>query len=161
MPSVDPKRQTLPVPTFDAPGGFAEDEVTAVWGPRVDPTLRDPRMLQKQVASRPSFVAQTRRVEGGLSLSRLVAEVIRDLADSIPGLAPVVPSDVTFDDGAQGILLELAFSLEPGFDVNQLQVARLDRDIFTTLTFSIDRPSWSSKLRAERLKQLLSLKLNH
>lgn len=147
------------MPTFDAPGGFAEDESTAIWGPRLDPTLRDPRALQKQVSSRPTFVAQTRRVEGGQTLSRLVAEVIRDLGDSLPGLAPVAPSDVKFDDGAKGLLLELAFALEPGFEVVQLQVARLDQDIFTTLTFSIDRPSWSAKLGAERLKQLLSLTL--
>lgn len=157
MPSFPPPAR-LPVPTFDAPAGFGEDEVTAVWGARVDTSLRDPRALQKQVSSHPTFVAQTKRVEGRV-LSRLVAEVVRDLGDSLPGLAPITTKDVTFDDGAKGVLLKLSFTLEPGLDVVQLQVARLDDDVFTTLTFSIDRPSWSAKLGAERLKQLLSLKL--
>ena len=49
------------MPSFDAPGGLPEDEATAIWGRRGDPTLRDPRALQKQVSSRPTFVAQTRR----------------------------------------------------------------------------------------------------
>src|SRR5262245_39428605 len=99
------------------PATFVQEETTVVWAARADTTLADPRVLQKQIASRPSLVTQTRRVARNATLGRLAAEICVDLRATIPIAQPIVARDVAFADGTPGVLLELALALDGGFEV--------------------------------------------
>lgn len=140
------------------PPSFVQEETTVVWAPRADTALSDPRMLQTQVTSRPSLVTQTRRVARNATLGRLAAEICVDLRATIP-MQSIVARDVAFADGTPGVLLELVLALDGPFEVAQLQLIRLDGELLTTLTYSIERSSLTTALRDETLHSLLAARL--
>ena len=146
---------------FEPPGRFVHDEVTYSMVAEPDAALEDKKLLGKQQRIRDNLVIHRRpKARGELSVAIIVGQVVGQLTLQIPNLENVTTEVFNFVDGALGMIL--------GFDVDegsarlrQYQAVRLDGDIVTTLTLTVDRSRLSQETKATYAKCLASVRLSN
>lgn len=138
------------------PSDFVAEEVTASWRAPLDVDLKDPRAMQVQMPVRPNLIVQRRAVTNDKSVGELVGVVCADLQRHIDGISTIDTSAFTFDDGVEGLLIKYTMPAHKEFKLAQMQAARLDDKVFTTLTISTELSRLSDDVVASYLKSLAS-----
>lgn len=141
------------------PTTFLAEEVTTCWRVESSPEeLKDPRALQVQMEVRPNMIAQRRTVPQDSNLGTLVAKVVADLVRHVKGISTVDTSDFAFADGAAGHLLKYTIPGPMDFKLAQMQAARLDGNVLTTVTITNEVSRMNEAVLSEYLVTLASAK---
>jgi hypothetical protein len=125
---------SMPVLKFTPPAEFIEEELMTTWRVPYVPDLKEPRVLQRQVPVRPNLVVHRRTVGEQKDLADVASSVCDQLMRSIDGLSKIATSELVFDDGVTGMLLEYSFPAVGSYEVVQLHAMRLDGGVLTSLT---------------------------
>ena len=112
--------------------------------------------MQVQLPVRPNLIVQRRAVPNDKEVGELVAIVCADLQRHIDGISTIDTSAFTFDDGAEGLLIKYTMRAHKEFKLAQMQAARLDDHVFTTLTISTELSRLSDDVVEQYLKSLSS-----
>jgi hypothetical protein len=134
---MDPSLSKL---ALDPPAGFLPEEVSASWRMAApEGSLKEARAPgMTQLVVRPNLIVQRRKVELPSDVSALVAGVCADLVRHIGGISTIDSDEFTFKDGAVGLLIQYTMPGFKEFKLAQMQAARLDDDVFTTVTLSTE-----------------------
>lgn len=109
---------------FDPPPGFRTEELTL--GMR----------LGGASGPSPSLMAQTRPARPGATLDQLATETLVELSQTLGELKASSRAELTFADGAVGIVLSLTLTTQKG-DMRQYFAIRLDKGRVCTLTLTV------------------------
>ncbi len=126
--------ESLPVLKFTPPAEFVEEELMTTWRAPYVPNLKEPRVLQRQMPVRPNLVVHRRTVGEQQNLAEVASTVCDELMQSIEGLSKIATSELVFEDGASGMLLEFSFPAVGSYEVVQLHAMRMDGGVLTSLT---------------------------
>ena len=138
------------------PSTFLAEETTASWRAPLAADLKDPRAMQTQMPVRPNLIVHRRKVAADKDVGELVAVVCADLVRHIEGLSTIDSSAFSFDDGQEGLLIKYTIPAHQNFQLAQMQAARLDGDVFTTVTISTELSRLSDEVVADYLAALAS-----
>lgn len=152
-------RQTIDGLEIQMPEGFEREETMVAFRAPEPPDLRDPRALQRQLITRPNFVVHRKKAPPGSDLADLAAQTSRELTDSIAGILGLDMAELTFADGATGVLLNYDFPATKAFTLRQYHAIRLDGGIVTTLTLTTVAAAVSEKVQNEYVESLRSARL--
>jgi hypothetical protein len=147
--------------TLVPPPEFLAEEATLCW--RVSPGAAHP--VEKPAGGgpvfevRPNLIAQRKRVPAGKELGTLVAAIVADLVRHVEGISKVETTEFAFDDGARGFLLKYTLPGVASTKLAQLEAARLDGDVLTTLVLTLDAQNAEATM-APYLKCLASTRVN-
>ncbi len=145
--------------TFRAPDGFEVEETMLSLRAPEPRDLKDPRLMQRQLLTRPNLVVHRKRARPGADLATLAAETSRELADSITGLTGLDLAELAFEDGAPGVLLTYEFPATHAFNLRQYFAIRLDGGMATTLTLTTVAADVSEKTHQAYVNSLRSARL--
>lgn len=124
--------------SYDAPAGFEPVEVmVTLKGPATD-DLKDPRAMQSQFPIRPNLILHRREVRPGATVDMLCGELCAELVSAIDGMKNLATGAFAFADDAAGMLVSFDFPAGKAATVRQFQAMRLDGDVFTTATLTVD-----------------------
>jgi hypothetical protein len=129
---------------FNPPEEFVEEEIMTSWRVPYTPGLKDPRLLQPQLPVRPNLIVHRRKVDRGQDVSDVAAEVCNQLLNSIEGISEIATSEIVFQDGVIGLLLELSFPAVATLRIVQLHALRIDDDVLTSLTLCTEMSRMTS-----------------
>lgn len=134
---MDPSLSKL---VLDPPVGFLPEEVSASWRMAApEGALKEARAPgMTQLVVRPNLILQRRKVELPTNVSALVAGVCADLVRHISGISTIDSDEFAFKDGCVGLLIKYTMPGFKEFKLAQMQAARLDGDVFTTVTLSTE-----------------------
>ena len=149
-------RQAVEGISFEPPPGLEREEVMASFRVPAKAGLRDARV---EHPIRPNLVVHRRPAKPGSDLAAVVASVREQLVKSLLGMSPIESADITFADGAKGVLLAFSFPAPQGLSCAQLQALRLDGGTVTSLTMTTEESHLTPGDRDAYLKALGSAKL--
>ena len=148
-----------PFPGLDItpPADFLAEELTLCWRVAAPSSpLKDPRAMQVQMEVRPNMIAQRRTVAGASDVGTVVAKVVADLVRHVKGISTVDTTEFAFADGQEGLLLKYTIPGPMDFQLAQMQAARLDGDILTTVTITNEVSRLNEDVVAGYLQTLAS-----
>jgi hypothetical protein len=134
-PSASDDRVRFPPLAFDPPAELAEEEWMSAWRVPYQPALKEPRALQPQLPVRPNLIVHRRRVDPDQEVQDAASVICEQLMKSIEGLSEIAVSELAFQDGVTGLLLEFSFPATSSYKVVQLEALRIDAGVLTTLTY--------------------------
>jgi hypothetical protein len=144
---------------FDPPGDFQPDEaILSLSAPM--PALKAPLAVQKQLLVRPNLIVHRRLVSASASVPMLCGEICAELAAAMPTMENLATAEISFKDGARGMLVSFDFAAgAANAKVRQFQALRLDGPLFSTLTLSVDATTLNDELTKHWLSVLASASL--
>lgn len=141
---------------FAPPEGWAVTEVMVqLKGPPVD-ELKDPRMMQSQYPLRPNLIVHRRQIPTGADLDMVAAEICAELVHSIEGMRDLSTNELAFADGHAGRVVQFDFPAGKAATVRQFQALRLDDDVLTTLTLTVDATTLNDERKDSYFQSLAS-----
>ncbi|MDP2345898.1 MAG: hypothetical protein Q8O67_33470 [Deltaproteobacteria bacterium] len=133
---MDPNINKL---VLEPPAGFVAEEMTASWRVALQDDLKEARAPgMTQLPVRPNLIVQRRKVDAAAHIGGLVAAVCADLVRHIAGISTIDSDEFTFADGKVGLLIKYTMPAHKEFKLAQMQAARLDDDVLTTVTISTE-----------------------
>jgi hypothetical protein len=84
----------------------------------------------------PSLIVQTRPARAGATVDGVAAELLAELLQTVPGMAQGSKGTITFDDGAQGVILSYGMHSGRG-DLRQYFVVRLSEGRVCTAILTV------------------------
>jgi hypothetical protein len=134
---MDPSLSKL---VIDPPAGFLPEEVSASWRVAApEGSLKEARAPgMTQLVVRPNLIVQRRKVDLPTDVGALVGGVCADLVRHIAGISTIDTDEFTFADGNVGLIIKYTMPGFKEFKLAQMQAARLDGDVFTTVTLSTE-----------------------
>lgn len=133
---------------FTPPEGWDVTEVMVqLKGPPVD-DLKDPRMMQSQYPLRPNLIVHRRQMPAGADVDMVCAEICAELVHSIEGMKDLSTEALSFGDGTEGRVVQFDFPAGKAATVRQFQAMRLDEDVLTTLTLTVDATTLTDERKA-------------
>ncbi len=149
---------TLAKLTLEPPAGFLAEETTSSWrvaAPEGElKEARAPGMTQLVV--RPNLIVQRRKVVLPTDIGALVAGVCADLVRHVVGISTIDSDEFTFADGKVGLLIKYTMPAFKEFKLAQMQAARLDDDVLTTVTISTELSRLNAAVVEQYVKSLAS-----
>jgi len=147
--------------TLEPPVGFLAEEATLSWRVAApEGTLKEARAPgMTQLVVRPNLIVQRRKVALPTDVGSLVAGVCADLVRHVVGISTIDTDEFAFADGAVGLLLKYTMPGFKEFKLAQMQAARLDGDVFTTVTLSTELTRLNAPTVEEYLKSLASVSI--
>lgn len=152
---------TLSKLTLDPPAGFLAEETTQSWRVAApDGELKEARAPgMTQLVVRPNLIVQRRKVVLPTDVGALVAGVCADLVRHVAGISTIDTDEFTFADGKVGLLLKYTMPAFKEFKLAQMQAARLDDDVLTTVTISTELSRLNAATVELYVKSLASVSL--
>lgn len=123
---------------------------------RAPPGVSEPRMLQKQIPVRANLIVHRRRVGANATLALLAGEVTAELASTVIGLRNLTTEPIKFDDDRDGVIVAFEFPLRDVAGVRQFHALRLDGEIFTDVTLTVDGTTLNDAAKQKWLAVLTS-----
>lgn len=123
---------------------------------RSPPGPSTPLALQKQIPVRPNLIVHRRRVGPNATMSLLVGEVSAELASTIIGMKGLATEQITYTDGKQGVIVSFEFPMREVASVRQFHALRLDDDVFTDVTLTVDGTTLNDAAKNKWRNVLLS-----
>ena len=155
---MDPNINKL---TLEPPAGFLAEEMTASWRVALQDDLKEPRAPgMTQLPVRPNLIVQRRKVDAKAEIGGLVAAVCADLVRHIAGISTIDSDDFTFAAGKVGLLIKYTMPAHKEFKLAQMQAARLDDDVLTTVTISTELSRLNPATVELYVKSLASVSLS-
>jgi hypothetical protein len=87
--------------------------------------------------SAPSANIVVRRAEGSSSVETCARALVDELRTSTASLRAQSPADVTFEDGARGVAVDVTFEARPALTIAQRHVFRVDAGVVTHLCATV------------------------
>lgn len=104
--------------------------------------LRDPRMVQgilnKQTTVQPNLIVHRRQAPDDATLEGLVAEACAEFVRSMVQIENVQKEPFVFADQREGFLVTFDFPTTSTQTLRQFHAFRLDDEMLTTLTLTVD-----------------------
>lgn len=146
---------------LDPPQGFLAEESSASWrvaAPEGEmKEARAPGMTQLVV--RPNLIVQRKKVVLPTDVGAQVAMVCADLVRHVSGISTIDTDEFAFADGKVGLLIKYTMPAFKEFKLAQMQAARLDDDVLTTVTISTELSRLNAATVELYVKSLASVSL--
>ncbi len=131
---------------FQPPAGFRTEEVTMAF-----------RMGLPGSGPSPSLIVQSKPARQGAKLPELAAEILTELAQSVPKMRNASKAEFTFGDGGVGVLLAYNFDTQTG-ELRQYFALRLDNGRLCTVTVTVPTKSLNESSAKTMLSAIASVK---
>ena len=132
--------------SFHPPAGLVLEEVSATYrAPTADVSLRPTLSRVRQV--RPTFVVHRRSVAAGSRIGELAAATKAQLLKSIQNIGPIAERGFSFQDGAEGVLLQYSVAVLSDLHLMHLLAMRLDGTLLSTFSIASAEELFSKEIR--------------